>query len=215
MIWKPSRKIADLRSIHLPYTLKVYGVTEEQFDELVDEDTKAELFDGVMIVHSPAFLRHDRIGNFLRGLADFYVSEKQLGEILGPDGLIHLATCRRFCPDLFFLRAERVPAQPVEQFEGTPDALMEILSRSNRAEDLDDKRPAYREAGVEEMWFIDPDHRQVIVDRKRRKRYVEEVITKGRVASSVIDGFWVDASWLWADPLPNRIGCLRKILGGK
>jgi hypothetical protein len=44
----------DIRSLDLPYMIQVYDVTEEMFDELVDEDTKAELIDGVMIVHSPA-----------------------------------------------------------------------------------------------------------------------------------------------------------------
>ena len=49
----------DIRSIDLPYMIQVYDVTEEMFDELVDEDTKAELIDGVMIVHSPASMEHD------------------------------------------------------------------------------------------------------------------------------------------------------------
>jgi hypothetical protein len=48
-----------VKTIDLPYMLQVYGVTEEMFDELVDEDTKAELIDGVMIVHSPASMEHD------------------------------------------------------------------------------------------------------------------------------------------------------------
>ena len=52
--------------------IQVYDVTEEMFDELVDEDTKAELIDGVMIVHSPASMEHDDIGGFMRGLMSFY-----------------------------------------------------------------------------------------------------------------------------------------------
>lgn len=34
-----------VKTIDLPYAIWVYGVTEEAFDELVDEDTKAELID--------------------------------------------------------------------------------------------------------------------------------------------------------------------------
>ena len=52
------------KTIDLPYTISVHGVTEEMFDELVDEDTKAELIDGVMIVHSPVSLRHEHISGF-------------------------------------------------------------------------------------------------------------------------------------------------------
>jgi hypothetical protein len=43
-----------LTSVDLPYTIRVHGVTEDLFDKWVDEDTHAELLDGVMILHSPA-----------------------------------------------------------------------------------------------------------------------------------------------------------------
>jgi len=42
------------------------------FDEMVDEDTRAELLDGVMMVHSPATVQHDHVSGFLRALMSFY-----------------------------------------------------------------------------------------------------------------------------------------------
>ena len=61
-----------LKTIDLPFMIQVYEVTEEMFDELVDEDTKAELIDGVMIVHSPASMEHDNVGGFTRVLMSFF-----------------------------------------------------------------------------------------------------------------------------------------------
>ncbi len=202
-----------MRTIDLPYTIHIHGVTEEMFDEMVDEDTKAELLDGVMIVHSPATLEHDRASGFLRGLMDFYVGTKRLGEVLGPDSLVHLASCRRFGPDGYFVRKSRVPGREQREFEGAPDLVMETLSPSNRDIDLEDKRPAYREAGVKEIWFLDTENHRVIIDRKHGKRYREQVATTGKVVSGVLDGFWIDAGWLWADPLPDKLECLHEILG--
>jgi Uma2 family endonuclease len=199
--------------IDLPYTIRVHGVTEEMFDELVDDDTKAELIDGVMIVHSPATIEHDDVTGFVRALMDLFTEEKGLGKVLGPDSLVHLATCRRFGPDGYFVRKGRVPKRRDKQFEGAPDLVLETLSPSNRDIDLDDKRPAYREAGVQEIWFVDPKNQQVIIDRKRGKRYREQVTATGRVSSDVLDGFWIDVDWLWADPLPRKVDCLRAILG--
>jgi Uma2 family endonuclease len=202
-----------LKTVDLPFTVRLYGVTEELFDELVDEDTKAELLDGVMIVHSPASPRHDDDAGFLRTLMRCYAEARRLGKVLGPDSLIHLASCRRFGPDAFFLRKEQVPVPlPEEQFEVTPDMVVEVLSPSNRDYDLEDKRPAYREAGVKEIWFVDFANQELIVDRKRRRRYGEEIVTQGRITSAVLDGFWLDVSWLWAEPLPNVMDCLREIL---
>lgn len=202
-----------MRTVDLPYTIRLHGVTEEMFDELVDEDTKAELLDGVMIVHSPASPRHNRIGGFLRGLMGCFAAETEQGEVFGPDDLIHLASCRRFAPDAFYLEAHRVPIPlPDTQFEGVPDLAIEVLSSSNREDDLEDKRPAYWQAGVREIWFVDPENEEIIVDRRGRKNYTTTVIKEGRLTSRVAKGFWIDTAWLWAEPLPRVTACLREIL---
>jgi Uma2 family endonuclease len=199
----------------LPYSVRFYGVTEDLFDELVDEDAKAELLDGVMIVHSPASPRHDDVAAFLRMLMRLYVEERQLGKVLGPDSLIHLATCRKFAPDLFFFTKARLPEPlPEHQFEGAPDLVGEVLSPSNRSDDLNDKRPAYHDARVREIWFVDAENQEVIVDRRGKKRYRTTTISAGTITSSVLSGFWLQADWLWAEPLPTILPCLRQILGG-
>lgn len=200
------------KTIDLPFMIQIYDVTEEMFDELVDEDTKAELIDGVMIVHSPASMEHDHIGGFLRGLMGFYADAKGLGVILGPDALIHLAPSRKCAPDVFFIRRERVPAPLPKEFAGVPDLVIEVLSPSNRRYDLHEKRLIYREAGMPEMWFIDAEFRQVIADRRGPTGYSEEVMAVGRMASSALPGFWIETSWLWATPLPSRLLCLQEIL---
>jgi Uma2 family endonuclease len=198
------------RTMDLPYTIQVPGVTEAMFDKLVDGDTKAELINGVMIVHSPTSLRHDDIGGFLRSLMHLYAAHNDLGKVLGPDSLIHLATCQKFAPDIFFLSKHRLPKK---QFEGAPNKVIEVLSPSTRQVNLEEKRPAYREAGVGELWFVDPDKHQVIVDLRRKRTYVSRTVTEGRIESTVLHGFWVEAAWLRADPLPNEWHCLRQILG--
>jgi Uma2 family endonuclease len=204
----------DLRSIDLPYMIQVYEVTEEMFDELVDEDTKAELIDGVMIVHSPASIEHDDSSGFVRGLMSFFAEARSLGKVLGPDSLIHLAPGRKCAPDVFFIRQGRVPMPLPKEFEGVPELVVEVLSPSNRRYDLRDKRLVYREAGVGEVWFVDTELGQILVDRRRAEGYAEEITTAGQVRSEVLPGFWLNASWLWASPLPNRFMCLEAILRG-
>jgi Uma2 family endonuclease len=201
-----------LRTVDVPFMIRLYGVTDEQFDEMVTEDTKAELFDGVMIVHSPATPDHDDIAGFQRALMRIYADDRGLGKVFGPDSLVRLRRGRRFGADIFFIRSGRVPSRPAKEFELVPDLMLEVLSPSNRDYDLDEKRAFYREARVPEIWFIDPDERQVIVDRRRGRRYITTTATKGRVQSDVLPGFWIEASWLWSDPLPNAMACLRRIL---
>jgi Uma2 family endonuclease len=202
------------RTADLPHPLRIHPVTEEMFDELVNEDVKAELLDGVMIVHSPASPHHDDLAGFLRLLMRYYVAAKKLGKVLGPDSLFRPRPGRRFGPDLFFLEQRRVPRPlPRRHFETVPDLVLEVLSPSNRDEDLEEKRPAYREAGITEIWLVDPDEQHVLVDRRRKKRYTTDTVTTGRVTSAVVPGFWVEADWLWQEPLPNEVDCLQEILG--
>jgi len=208
-------KILNLNTIGLPYTIRLYGVTDEMFDEVVDEDLKAELIDGVLIMHSPASMWHEDIASFLGSLMRLFVDAKGLGKFIARGhAIIRLATGRRLSPDGFFIRQARVPSPLPKEFEGAPDLVVEVLSPSNRKDDLEDKRLVYQEAGVPEIWFIDGEDKQLIIDRKHGGGYVEEVITNGRAYSTVLGGFWIDVAWLWAEPLPNGMTCLQEILSG-
>jgi Uma2 family endonuclease len=201
------------RTVNIPFTVRLPNVTEDVFDDLVDEDTKAELLDGVMIVHSPATPQHDDIGGFIRALMRLFANLKKLGKVLGPDSLVRLATGRKFAPDAYFIDQKRVPRRlPRKQFNSPPDLALEVLSPSNWEYDLDEKRTVYREAGVREIWFVDPVNEQVIVDRKRGKTYSTVTVTEGKVHSTVIAGFWIEAGWPWAEPLPSELDCLEEIL---
>ena len=202
------------RTVEIPYSVHLPGVTEEMFDELVDEDTRAELIDGVMIVHSPASPGHEHLGGFLRGLMRFYVNRRKLGLVSGPDALVRLAKGRKVAPDIFFIPRERVPHPlPRKEFEHLPAMIVEILSPSNRNVDLKIKRPRYQKAGVEEIWFVDPLRQRILVDRRGKKRYTSRTVTKGRLSATALAGFWIDVEWLWADELPDDLTCLQEILG--
>lgn len=196
-----------------PYTLTVPGVTEEQFDELVDEDVRAELIDGVMIVHSPVSPRHDVLGDFVRSLLRNFARRKRLGKVIGPDVLVRIARGRKFSPDGFFFKQARLPRSlPEKHFEGAPDLVLEILSPHNRSHDLEVKRPAYRKAGVREIWLIDWESEEVLIDRRRKRGYSTVQTGEGRVESDAMSGFWIDLAWLWADELPDEIECLNLLL---
>jgi hypothetical protein len=85
----------SLRQLDLPFSLRLYGMTEEVFDELTDEDTRVDLLDGVMIAHSPASPRHDNLAGFLRvpsrALTGFWINASWLWS----DPLPKLLPCLR------------------------------------------------------------------------------------------------------------------------
>jgi hypothetical protein len=79
-----------IKTVDLPYTIRLYGVSEDTFYEMVDEDTTAELLDGMMIVHSPATIEHDDLSGFIRTIMRLFARKRRRGKVLGPDSLIHL-----------------------------------------------------------------------------------------------------------------------------
>ncbi len=196
-----------------PYLLRKFGVTEEEFDQITNEDIKAELLDGELIVHSPATLRHDDLCTFLSFLVRGYSDHSQLGIVYGANNaVVRLAGHRRLAPDLMFVRAERANLATGRQLEGPPDLVIEVLSQSTRRYDLEEKRQVYREAEIDEIWLVDDDDHRVILDIRQRRGYREEIKRRGKVSSRVLPGFWLSATWLGQPKLPDALGCLHQIL---
>ena len=201
--------------IEPPYLIRKFGVSEEEYDQLTDEDTKADLFDGTLIIHSPASTRHETIFKFLLFLMYGYTEQKQLGEVLGSRETMHLAHCRKFEPDILFVRKERLELLKEKELEGAADMVVEILSPWARDYYLREKRQVYHEAGVDEIWFIDDEERKIVVDRREGKKYTTETTTSGKLDSVVMQGFFVHAEWFWQEILPNPFLCLQEILNLK
>lgn len=195
-----------------PYLIRVYGISEEEYWRITNEDTKYELIDGVLILHSPATTQHEKIFVFLVTVLNAYVQRHRLGEVLGSRATLHLAPGRNLEPDLFFIASRNLALVQHKRVERTADLVIEILSENTREYDLKEKRPLYQEARVGEIWFVDPDRREVLVDRRQDAGYAELRYSEGRLLSSTATGFWLDVSWLWQDPLPDPLACLQQIL---
>ena len=135
--------------IEPPYFVRKFGVSEEEYEEF-NEDTKAELFDGALIIHSPASIRHEDIFGFLYFLMRGYAEHKRLGKVLGPRATIHLGPCM-LEPDILFVRGEWLSILRERRLEGVADLVVEILSPWTRNYDMQEKRLAYHSAGVEEL----------------------------------------------------------------
>ncbi len=192
----------EVHSDH-PYLLRLYGVSEAEFDALVNEDLKAEYIDGVVIVHSPASFSHEDRQAFLLTLLRLYVEARGIGRAVGGNALFQ-AGSRQFAPDIMALSSGAPIVQ--KKVMGPPLLVVEILSESTRDYDLGEKRAAYREAGVREIWWVDAEARVVMVERQG-EGYVPERIHEGWVVSEAVPGFRIRAEWLWQDPLPSVVEC--------
>ena len=187
-------------------------MSEQEFDAWCDEDTRAELVDGEVIPMAPVSLLHYDTGDFLRALIRAYLKCFPHGRLLGPEVQVRLRPGLRRVPDLLFIAAAHQSRIKKNMVDGAPDAVWEIVSPESEARDWRDKYFEYEAAGVPEYWLIDP-HSQVVhlYQRDPQGKYQRAAEEAECLASSAIPGFRFKPQWLWKEPLPDEVDCLREV----
>jgi Uma2 family endonuclease len=173
-------------------------LTIEEFDALpIQEGVLYELTEGVLVTIPERLPRHNLArDNLARFLGDF-VDERSLGLVfvgtgyqLGPD------TVR--IPDVSFLPAERLQAIDLDRrIRGAPALVVEVVSPTDLAQDLNQKVRQYLDAGAPSVWVCYPKAREVEVfraDGSRVVRHENEVLEE----PEVLPGFSLEVKTIFA-----------------
>ena len=138
--------------------------TLEQYETL-PEDTRVEVFDGVIYNMASPSQIHQTLLLELSTLLNSYIKQKK-----GP--------CKVF-PAPFDVKLSDRPLTIVQpdimivcdknkldgkRCNGAPDFIIEIVSPSNQADDYIQKLYYYKNYGVREYWIVDPNRKIVIVN---------------------------------------------------
>jgi Uma2 family endonuclease len=97
--------------------------------------------------------------------------ERLLAQAAGSMGVVTIEFPFRALPelelraaDVAFLNQERWDAvDPEDNLHGAPELVIEVLSPSNTAAEINDKERLCLENGAQEFWVVDPNLRQVKV----------------------------------------------------
>ena len=209
-----AREWYDRSSLDGDFMVMIAGQTEADWLR-PGPDTFCEFIDGIVYMPPRVRPQHQFDLNLLLFLIQYYHALHPVGSIATGPMTLRLRDECYLKPDLFLV-PESARAQVLEEGFGRPPILLvvEVLSPSNRAHDLDTKAKLYRKAQVDEIWFVDRPNRVVIVDRREANRYATERVEAGPVVSRSSPGFWFDASCLWAEPAPNLLDRATTILAG-
>ncbi|MGH7614156.1 MAG: Uma2 family endonuclease, partial [Gemmatimonadales bacterium] len=131
-------------------------------------DKRVELVRGVLVVREPAGGRHGRIAVNVTLQLGNYVAQHQLGTVYAAETGFTLErrpdTVR--APDGAFVRRERLPnPEPTGFHDLAPDLVVEVLSPSDRPDEILAKIADWLSAGTRLVWVIDPDRRLARVYR--------------------------------------------------
>jgi len=131
---------------------------------------RCELVRGELNMMSPAGPRHGRIAMNLSTPLDVFVRQHALGTVFTAETGFQIGhdpdTVR--APDVAFVRAERMDAEPEHGFfPGAPDLAVEVLSPEDRAGEVQSKVQDWLASGCRGVWVVDPHSRTVTIYRSR------------------------------------------------
>lgn len=144
-------------------------VTGEELLEMPGMDL-CELVEGAIKQMSPAGRQHGRIESKLSRYLDEFVADRDLGEVMV--GKVGIYTGRDpdtvRAADVLFISHERLKkASPEGYLDVAPELIVEIMSPTNKWEEVRRKIEEYFGIGVEQVWIVEPANRAVQVYRSR------------------------------------------------
>lgn len=125
----------------------------------VPEAERGELIRGEMQPVSPTNPEHFLLTGRLIGPLHSFVSERHLG-VVGAEGgfTLEVEPDTVLAPDVAFVRREAFPpkGRRLGYPRVVPDLVIEILSPSNGATEMNEQVRIYLAAGVRLVWIVDP-----------------------------------------------------------
>ncbi len=165
----------------------------------LNDDKRYEVIEGELIEMAPApYYSHQRISGNLYGLLWNYVQKNKLGDIVTAPTDIILDELNVFQPDIIFISNENQKIIQKRGAFGSPDLLVEILSKSTKNKDRGVKYESYQNFGVKEYWIVDPMNNTIEVFVLEKAKYISYCIVQDteKLKSRIFTDFTVSFSEL-------------------
>jgi Uma2 family endonuclease len=133
-------------------------LTAEEFDNYpFEEDKRYELDEGELIEMTRPAYKHNRVQIRLTYSLMRHFEANPSGDVLNPENLFAISARTRLAPDLAIF----VPDRSAELANATvipliPEIVVEVLSPDDQARRMHRKLKQYFDAGVKEVWVLDP-----------------------------------------------------------
>jgi Uma2 family endonuclease len=129
------------------------------------DERLCELVDGVLVEKSMGYYEA-RLAAVLGYFLEAYLTDHDLGIVLGADGMTRLEPGLVRIPDVSFFSWDRFPDRTLPRApipDLAPDLAVEVLSQSNTPREMERKLHDYFRAGTKLVWYVDPERRTATV----------------------------------------------------
>lgn len=142
---------------------KVPQITRFDYQDMPDGPPYHQVVEGDLIKSPSPTLCHQRIAGRIFFLISTYLTKNRIGEAFIAPLDVFLTEVNIYQPDVAFVSNQRSSIIKAEGLEGAPNLVVEILSPGTARIDKGSKRKIYARTGVQELWLVDPDLKQVQV----------------------------------------------------
>ncbi len=137
--------------MHMAQTIGTWTLAD--LDRLPDDGNRYELIDGELFVTPAPSSAHEELVAVLDEILSPYVQAEQLGRVYACRAAVRTSD-GHVEPDLL---VRPITERPPPSWESAPTPLLvvEVLSKSTRRRDHEQKRGYYLRVGVTEYWIVD------------------------------------------------------------
>lgn len=166
----------------------------------IDDEKRYELIEGELVMVPAPNTRHQEISWKLEFLLSKFIMEKHLGKIFHAPTDVVFSSNMVFQPDVLSISKERLNIIEEQAIMGTPDLVVEIVSRASSFHDTVKKRDIYQKHGVKEYWLVFPDEKAIEVMALEGTVYsgLSSAKESGKVRSKVLEGLEIDVAEVFA-----------------
>jgi Uma2 family endonuclease len=183
------------------------GTATEQdvLDLHAKTDRVFELIDGIL-VEKALGLAESFLAVVLSGYLTNWVAPRNLGAVLGADGMMRLAPGLIRIPDVSFAPWDRFPGRQIDLNTPIPDLYpdlaVEVLRVTNTRSEMAIKLRDYFGSGASLVWFVDPRARTVeVYTAPESSTLLHETDTLG--GAPVLPGFTLPLRELFTELDPH------------
>lgn len=153
---------------------------------------------------SPNRYHQDICQNLLVMLRN-HLDKHPVGVVYHSPSDVYLTSYDAYQPDLYFVSNANAGILTPQGAAGAPDLVVEILSAGTEHYDRELKRKVYAQAGVKELWLIDPDAKEIQVHLLNPKSKKSTVVhgPEARFRSALVPGLVIRADKVFR---PSRLG---------
>jgi len=188
--------------LNLPSTLKL-TISHEQFVQLawVNQNLQLErTATGELIVMPPTGSDTGNKNADILGQLWLWNRQTQLGQIFDSSSGFHLPNGADRSPDVSWISQDRWDTLTPEEKSGfaplCPDFVLELRSKQDSLESLQQKMQEYQENGAKLGWLIDRSRKKVEIYRPKKSVEVQNS-PNSLSGEDILPGFTLDLSEIW------------------